>query len=88
MIDDLVPRLGERLSEPAHVLPDRVWTALAANGCATMIWHTVRRPDEDQRSRIPRSEWVVSKDAIAQRLAQLLTRSKEMWRAVLLETKP
>ena len=24
MVDDLVPRLGERLSQPAHVLPDRV----------------------------------------------------------------
>jgi hypothetical protein len=40
-------------------------------------------PDEDQRSRNPQVRVVVSKDAIAERLAQLPTR-KEMYRAVLL----
>jgi hypothetical protein len=40
-------------------------------------------PDEDQRSRNPQVRVVVSKDAIADRLAQLPTR-KEMYRAVLL----
>jgi hypothetical protein len=40
-------------------------------------------PDEDQRSRNAQVRVVVSKDAIAERLAQLPTR-KEMYRAVLL----
>jgi hypothetical protein len=42
-------------------------------------------PDEDQRSRNPRVRVVVSKDAVAERLAQLPTR-KEMYRALLLAT--
>jgi hypothetical protein len=42
-------------------------------------------PDEDQRSRNPQVRVVVSKDAIAERLALLPTR-KEMWGAVLLGT--
>jgi hypothetical protein len=40
-------------------------------------------PDEDQRSRNPQVRVVVSKDVIADRLAQLPTR-KEMYRAILL----
>jgi uncharacterized membrane-anchored protein len=47
-----------------------------------MFWHTARMPDEDQRSRNPQVRVVVSKDAVAERLAQLPTR-KEMYRAVL-----
>jgi hypothetical protein len=40
-------------------------------------------PDDDQRSRNPQVRVVVSKDAIAEPLAQLPTR-KERYRAVLL----
>jgi hypothetical protein len=40
-------------------------------------------PDEDQRSRNPQVRVVVSKDPVAERLAQLPTR-KEMYRAILL----
>jgi uncharacterized membrane-anchored protein len=54
-----------------------------ANGWATILLHTSRMPDEDQRSRNPQVKVVVSKDAVAERLAQLPTR-KEMYRAVLL----
>jgi hypothetical protein len=48
-----------------------------------MLWHTGRMSGEDQRSRNPQVRVVVSKDPIAERLAQRPTR-KEMYRAVLL----
>jgi hypothetical protein len=57
-----------------------------ANGWATILWHTSRRPDEDQlyvEEPPQRVRVTISPDVIGAHLAQLPTR-KEMYRAILL----